>query len=70
MALFEVAFTSVPNAKAQEAGAEETVIVPVTVVVASTAQEAIAKASAANAEKIAGATGKIASYVRQFPLTG
>jgi hypothetical protein len=67
MPLFQVAFTLVPNKKAQEAGAEETLLVPPTPVCAKDATSAIARVAADNATKIQGTDGStLKSHVSPF----
>lgn len=70
MPLFEVAFTLVPNIKAQEAGDEEKIVVPPTAVCCKDAAAAIAVVAGANAEKIKPVDGStLRPHVRHFPLT-
>lgn len=68
MPLFEVAFTLVPNIKAQEAGAEETLLLGPTAVVAKDATSALARVSADNATKLKDTDGStLKTHVRAYP---
>lgn len=67
MPLFEVAFTLVPNIKAQESGSEETLLVPPTAVMAKDTAAAIAVVAGQNAAKLATSDNStLKSHVRDF----
>jgi hypothetical protein len=70
MPLFEVAFTLVPSIKAQESGAEETLLVPPTAVCAKDNASAIAILAGRTGEKMNTTDGStLKAHVRQFPPT-
>ena len=70
MPLFEVAFTAVPNVKAQEAGAEEKIVTVPTPICAKDMASAIALVAGANAAGIKLEDGStLKAHVRQFPPT-
>lgn len=67
MPLFEVAFTLVPNVKAQESGQEETLLVGPTAVVAKDAVSAVASVAAQNATKMQTTDNStLKTHVRDF----
>lgn len=71
MPLFEVVLTLVPNIKAQESGAEETLLVAPTAVCAKDGASAIAIVSSQNANKIRiSDISTLRTHVRQFPTIG
>lgn len=70
MPLFEVAFTLVPSIKAQEAGAEEKIVLGPTAVCAKDSASAIAVVAGGNAEAVKPVDGStLKAHIRQFPPT-
>jgi hypothetical protein len=68
--LYEVAFTLVPSIKAQEAGAEETLLVPPTPICAKNEAAAIALVASTNAAAVKPEDGStLKAHLRPFPST-